>query len=178
MAAKTESAAGPVVPRGSVLLQQVASSSTAVQTDNTEDALGLAHNLHYDDGNPNVSSGNIPAVEFREGFHLNFINYDMLDPRQPLPAGTPTTVLGPSSAAAGRHTNICARAATKTNLRMTRPPLREVVAWRWQHAVPFPSLPKGECSIFAPRNAQHPNGDASRHIGGGEGMKSALVVTP
>ena len=38
-AAKTESAPGPAVPRSSVILQQVASSSAAVQTDNSEDAL-------------------------------------------------------------------------------------------------------------------------------------------
>ena len=34
-----DQAAGPVVPRGSVLLQQVAASSAAVQTDNSEDVL-------------------------------------------------------------------------------------------------------------------------------------------
>ena len=44
--------------------------------------------------------------------------------------------------------------------------------------MPFSPLHEGEWSSFARRNAQHPNGDASRHIAGGEGMNSAPVVTP
>ena len=67
-AAKTESAAGPVVPRGSVLLQQVASSSAAVQTDNNEDVLWDW--LTISKLQKHSSSGE----ESRESIYWNFIN--------------------------------------------------------------------------------------------------------
>ena len=83
----------------------------------------------------------------------------------------------PSSTAAGMHTNNCPRAVTKTRSLMTSSIGRSCMTSKWQQAVPLSSHPKGEWSIFA-RNVQHQNGDASQHIGGGEGMKSAPVVTP
>ena len=129
-ATKTEPAAGPVVPRGSVLLQPVAFSSAAVQTAISEDALWgwLAtstatttatqtstiandvdsnpnvHIFHYDvDGNPKV---NPETFQQWRGIHGKYLlelhklqqnsqrTMDQIwDPRQPLPARIPTSVL-------------------------------------------------------------------------------------
>ena len=165
---------GSNMPRGSVLLLPVASSSAAVQADNSEDVLWdfttftttttatqtYTISIRMSTTTQTSRSGNIPAVE--TGTPQTATQHSAHAGSNPVP-----------SPAASTHTNNRPRAATKTH--------------QDHHGTNMTSMARSCCMEMAAgsalrplsrqesRNAQHPNGDASRHTGGASGSRALLL---